>query len=144
MVTDPPYGVEYDAEWRKRSGINTGSQAVYGKVMNDDKADWREAWALFPGEVAYIWHASVMSPEVVESLMVCNFERRALIVWGKSNFAISRGHYHHQHEPCWYVVKKGATAHWVGDRKQTTLWQAYTGKTAILESTGEPFQQDKK
>jgi hypothetical protein len=22
-----------------------------------DRADWREAWALFPGSVAYIWHA---------------------------------------------------------------------------------------
>jgi hypothetical protein len=24
---------------------------------HDDRADWREAWALFPGSVAYIWHA---------------------------------------------------------------------------------------
>ena len=33
-----------------------GARAV-GKVVNDDRADWREAWALFPGSVAYIWHA---------------------------------------------------------------------------------------
>ena len=33
-----------------------GARAV-GKVVNDDRADWREAWALFPGAVAYIWHA---------------------------------------------------------------------------------------
>ena len=29
-----------------------------GKVLNDDRADWREAWALFPGDVAYVWHAA--------------------------------------------------------------------------------------
>lgn len=78
---------------------------------------------LFPGSVAYVWHASVFSPEVAASLEACKFERRALIIWAKSNFAISRGHYHHMHEPCWYVVKKGATAQWTGGRKQTTLWR---------------------
>ena len=25
--------------------------------FDHDRADWREAWALFPGSVAYIWHA---------------------------------------------------------------------------------------
>src|SRR5690349_8448246 len=24
---------------------------------------------------------------------------------------------------CWYVVRKGSTASWVGDHSQTTLWQ---------------------
>jgi hypothetical protein len=37
MVTDPPYGVEYDAEWREKSGL--GSKA-HGKVLNDGRADW--------------------------------------------------------------------------------------------------------
>ena len=36
---------------------------------------------------------------------------------------LSRGDYHWQHEPCWYAVKKTGKGHWVGDRKQTTLWQ---------------------
>ena len=35
---------------------------------------------------------------------------------------LGRGHYHWQHEPCWYAVRNGATGHWSGDRKQTTLW----------------------
>ena len=122
MVTDPPYGVEYDASWRTMAGIS-GTGTAAGKVLNDDRADWREAWALFPGDVAYVWHASVFSPEVAASLESCNFERRGLIIWAKSNFAISRGHYHHQHEPCWYVVRKGATGHWAGGRKKTTLWR---------------------
>ena len=122
MVNDPPYGVEYDASWRTKAGVG-GAGVAAGKVLNDDRADWREAWALFPGDVAYVWHASVFSPEVAASLEACNFERRGLIIWAKSNFAISRGHYHHQHEPCWYVVKKGATGHWAGGRKKTTLWR---------------------
>ena len=50
MVTDPPYGVEYDPAWRNRAGVSTSKRT--GKVENDDRADWRQAWALFPGEVA--------------------------------------------------------------------------------------------
>jgi DNA modification methylase len=36
--------------------------------------------------------------------------------------AVSRGHYHWQHETLWYAVRNGRTAHWSGDRSQTTLW----------------------
>ncbi len=51
MITDPPYGVNYDPAWRKRAGVNLNARKL-GKVANDDRADWREAWALFPGSVA--------------------------------------------------------------------------------------------
>lgn len=120
MVTDPPYGVEYDPSWRNQDG---NSKRATGKVMNDDRADWTEAWALFPGDVAYVWHADVFSPTVADSLMACGFQMRALIVWAKQRHTFGRGHYHHMHEPCWYAVKNGGTGHWSGDRKQTTLWQ---------------------
>lgn len=110
MVTDPPYGVEYDANWRneadRANGKAYGARAV-GKVENDDRSDWREAWALFPGDVAYVWHAGRFAADVQQSLAVCNFEIRSQIIWAKPRFAISRGHYHWQHEPCWYAVRKG-------------------------------------
>jgi hypothetical protein len=57
MVTDPPYGVEYDPSWRNQAGAAKTKRT--GKVLNDDRADWREAWALFPGDVAYVWHGAV-------------------------------------------------------------------------------------
>jgi DNA modification methylase len=44
------------------------------------------------------------------------------IIWAKDRLVLSRGDYHWQHEPCWYAVRKGATGHWAGDRKQTTVW----------------------
>ena len=41
MVTDPPYGVEYDPEWRLRAGVNKAHQKrAEGVVANDDRADW--------------------------------------------------------------------------------------------------------
>jgi len=126
MVTDPPYGVEYDASFRngiKRADGSMVGERATGKVLNDDKADWREAWALFPGDVAYVWHAGVHAGTVAESLIACDFSIRSQIIWAKSQFAIGRGDYHWQHEPAWYCVRKNKTGHYNGDRKQSTLWQ---------------------
>ena len=143
MVTDPPYGVEYDPDWRNRAdrsnGKSYGGRAT-GKVLNDDRADWREAWALFPGDVAYVWHAGVFSHTVADSLEACGFDMRALIVWAKHRLVIGRGHYHHMHEPCWYAVKKGGTGHWAGDRKQTTLWQIEHNKSDTGHGTQKPVE----
>lgn len=131
MVTDPPYGVNYDPNWRnepEKLNLKSGSAmksrtAAVGRVLNDDRSDWTETWALFPGDVVYIWHGERQGPELVAHLRNCGFEPRNLIVWAKSSLVISRGHYHPQHETCWYAVRKSATAHWAGDRKQSTLWQ---------------------
>lgn len=142
MVTDPPYGVEYDASWRDdRAGKKGETGTATGKVLNDSQADWREAWALFPGDVAYVWHAGLRAREVVESLEVCGFAMRAQIIWAKSQLAMSRGHYHFQHEPCWYAVRKSATGHWNGDRKQSTLWQIdKPQKSETGHSTQKPVE----
>jgi len=126
MITDPPYGVVYDPNWRneadRANGKKIGAWAV-GKVQNDDKADWSEAWILSPAKVAYVYHAGKFSGLVQKSLENCDFEIRSQIIWAKNNFAISRGDYHWKHEPCWYVVKKGFKANYIGDRSQTTLWE---------------------
>jgi DNA modification methylase len=76
----------------------------------------------FPGDVWYVWHAAQNTAEFQQSLLAAHSESRAQIIWSKSNFAIGRGHYHWQHEPCWYAVKKGKTSHGNGDRTQTTIW----------------------
>lgn len=143
MVTDPPYGVEYDPNWRNKAdranGKPYGASAV-GKVRNDDRADWREAWALFPGDVAYVWHAGIKAGIVAESLEACGFDIRAQIVWAKTQFVIGRGHYHIHHEPCWYAVKKGGTCHWGGSRKESTLWQIEHRKSETGHGTQKPVE----
>jgi DNA modification methylase len=121
MCTDPPYGVDYDPGWRNEAGAAKTRRT--GKVLNDDRADWREAWALFPGDVAYVWHGALHAATVAESLEDAGFAIRSQIIWAKERLVLSRGDYHWQHEPAWYAVKKSGKGHWAGDRKQTTLWQ---------------------
>jgi DNA modification methylase len=126
MVTDPPYGVDYNPGWRNeaaRAGKIAFAARREGKVQNDQRIDWADAYTLFPGDVAYCWHASLFGSPVQQSLERSGFELRSQIIWPKTRFAISRGHYHWQHECCFYAVKKGSTGHWSGGRRQTTLWQ---------------------
>ena len=125
MVTDPPYGVEYDANWRneadRANGKKMGATAL-APVANDSEANWGEAWSLFPGNVVYIWHASLNAGVVAESIVDCGFELRSNIIWNKTRLVIGRGHYHWQHEPCWYAVRNGSAADWQGSRKESTIW----------------------
>jgi DNA modification methylase len=141
MATDPPYGVDYDPSWRNEAGVSATART--GKVANDGRADWREAWALFPGEVAYVWHAGVHAKTVAESLEVAGFAVRSQIIWAKPRFVLGRGDYHWQHEPCFYAVRKGATGHWQGARDQSTVWaigNASEEDEATIHGTQKPVE----
>lgn len=141
MVTDPPYGVDYDPSWRNDAGVSATTRT--GRVSNDDRADWREAWALFPGDVAYVWHAGVHARTVAESLDASGFPIRSQIIWSKSRFVLGRGDYHWQHEPCFYAVRKGATGHWQGARDQSTVWTIGGGgdeDAATVHGTQKPVE----
>jgi DNA modification methylase len=122
MITDPPYGVGYDPSWRARRGLGAGNLAR-GKVLNDDRSDWRDAYALFPGDVAYVGHGALHGDVVAADLAACGLQLRAQVVWAKQHFTLSRGDYHWKHETCWYAVREGRTSHWQGDRTQTTVWE---------------------
>jgi len=122
MVTDPPFGVGLDPVWREKAGLNPRT-VQGGRIANDDRVDWSAAWILFPGDVVYLWHGGLYAAETALSLQSCGFQIRAQIIWVKQHFAISRGSYHWQHEPCWYAVRRGQSANWRGGRKQSTLWE---------------------
>src|SRR4051794_9185804 len=72
MVTDPPYGIELDSEWRDRAGLNGCGAAEPSylknrtpghnetKISGDTRADWSGAFELVPSlQIAYVWHASI-------------------------------------------------------------------------------------
>lgn len=142
MVTDPPYGVDYDPDWRNRAdranGKPYGDRAV-GQVQNDDRVDWREAFALFGGDVVYAWHAGRRARQAQDAIEAAGFEIRSQIIWTKPRHVISRGDYHWQHEPCWYAVREGKTGHWSGDRSQTTRWDIDHQKSETGHGTQKPI-----
>jgi DNA modification methylase len=134
MITDPPYGVNYEPSWRHKAGLNNSKRT--GKIANDDKASWGDAYIHFPGNVAYVWHASLFSHIVNDDLIKCGFQLVSTIIWAKPQFVLSRSDYHWQHEPCLYVVRTGKNHNWHSDRSQSTLWPI-RGMTAVGRSNDE-------
>jgi len=86
MVCDPPYGIQLDSAWCDRAGLNGCAPAEASDVryrtvghtettiVGDTRADWSEAFELVPSlEVAYVWHASVFTREVLNGLFRIGF-----------------------------------------------------------------------
>jgi DNA modification methylase len=151
MVTDPPYGIELDTEWRDRAGLNGfgAAEPSYMKnrtaghtetsISGDTRADWSEAFALVPSlEVAYIWHASKFTREVLDGLLRIGFLHHQQIIWDKGRTVLTRTHYWFQHEPCWYVRKKNAP--WFGKAgENSTIWSSPSPKFIMGGSDEEKF-----
>jgi hypothetical protein len=151
MVTDPPYGIELDSEWRDRAGLNAcgPAETSYLKhrtaghtntsISSDTRADWSEAFALVPSlEVAYVWHASKFTREVLDGLLRIGFLHHQQIIWNKGRTVLTRTHYWFQHEPCWYVRKKNAP--WFGKAgENSTIWNSPSPKFIMGGSDEEKF-----
>ena len=151
MITDPPYGIELDSEWRDRAGLNGCGLAEksYMKhrteghnettISGDTRADWSDAFALVPSlEVAYVWHASQFSREVLDGLLRIGFLHHQQIIWNKGRTVLTRSHYWYQHEPCYYVRKKNAP--WFGKAgENSTIWDSPSPKFIMGGSKEEKF-----
>jgi DNA modification methylase len=151
MVTDPPYGIQLDSEWRDRAGLNGcgPAEASYMKhrteghtkttISGDTRADWSEAFALAPSlKVAYVWHASLFTHEVLDGLIRIGFLYPQQIIWNKGRVVLTRTHYWYQHEPCFYVRKKNAL--WFGEAgKCSTIWDAESPKFIMGHSDEEKY-----
>jgi len=151
MITDPPYGIELDTEWRDRAGLNGlgSAEPSYMKqrtsghtetsISGDTRADWSEAFSLVPSlEVAYVWHASKFTREVLDGLLRIGFVHHQQIIWDKGRTVLTRTHYWFQHEPCWYVRKKNAP--WFGKAgENSTIWSSPSPKFIMGGSDEEKF-----
>ncbi len=150
MITDPPYGIELDSEWRDRAGLSGYGRAEPSylrrteghqntSISSDTRADWSEAFELVPSlEVAYVWHASTFTREVLDGLLRIGFEHHQQIVWNKGRAVLTRTHYWYQHEPCWYVRKKNAP--WYGRAgENSTVWDSPSPKFLMGGSAEEKF-----
>jgi DNA modification methylase len=140
MVTDPPYGIELDSEWRDRAGLNGcgPAEASYMKhrteghtettISGDTRADWSDAFELVPSiQVAYVWHASKFTREVLDGLLRIGFLHHQQIIWDKGRTVLTRTLYWFQHEPCWFVRKKNAA--WYGKAgENSTIWASPSPK----------------
>jgi DNA modification methylase len=125
LVTDPPYGVQFDPGWRHKLGAVKDD---YMNAKDDTERAWALAWQLAPCDVAYIWHSDKQRVELEIALLRAGFEFRQEIVWVKQAWAMSRTLWAYRHESCLFLTR-GQT-HWTGPQnpqgrnayEHTTVW----------------------
>lgn len=121
LITDPPYGIQYQPEWRK--ALDGSDNRKNGIVLNDNQCVFENTFKYIDADAAYVFHAAVKSLEVLDSF-INHLEYRlySQLVWVKQSPVISRSHWHWQHEPIFYFVKTGRVADWTStDHKAKTV-----------------------
>lgn len=123
-LTDPPYGVNYDPTWRAlhRAKPSVGNQ-VENPIPNDDRCDWRELWKLFTGNTILSFFAMQKIREVWDAFESSGFQMVRVLIWKKSNFALSRANYHRQYEPIFFANRIGKPIAWTGNLDQSDVFE---------------------
>ena len=119
MVTDPPYGLNYEggtnARKREKLAGDTGA-GVYGTAIPIAAA------FLSPNAVAFVWFAGRYAAPVFAAIESGGLTPRALIVWNKihAHYGAWMSNYMPKHEPCVYAVR--GAAKFVGPTNEVTVW----------------------
>jgi DNA modification methylase len=108
-------------------------------ISGDTRADWSDAFELVPSlQIAYVWHASRFTREVLNGLLRIGFEHHQQIIWDKQRTVLTRTLYWFQHEPCWFVRKKNAP--WFGKAgENSTIWACPSPKFIMGGSDEEKY-----
>lgn len=137
VFTDPPYGVNYDG----------GVQTKRKKLEGDETTELFEPAVKIAFEVSndnaplYLWHAAGKFTTQVDSAVTkAGYEIRSQIIWNKNlaQFGALSAHYKQKHEPCYYCVKKGASASWAGVTTEVTVWDEDRSSKNEFHPTQKP------
>jgi hypothetical protein len=132
-AVDPQYHAEPSYLKRRTEGHTETS------ISGDTKADWSDAFELVPSlQIAYVWHASRFTREVLDGLLRIGFVHHQQIIWDKQRTVLTRTLYWFQHEPCWFVRKKNAP--WYGKAgENSTIWASPSPKFVMGGSDETKF-----
>jgi DNA modification methylase len=136
IVTDPPYGVNYDG------GANNETKRE--KLTGDLDAELYDKFlqvAPINNECAlYMWHAGRRANEVYEAAIKNGFEIRSQIIWHKlkAHYGAWMAQYKQKHEPCIYCVKGAPT--FCGATNEVTVWEYEQPSRNEFHPTQKPIE----
>ena len=137
MVTDPPYGVDYDG-----GQVNEKKRE---RLKGDDTthvfdAALAIAISAVPKGAWYVWHAGKYAEPVYAAIRSCGYEVRALIIWNKlkAHYGAPSAHYCQKHEPCLYAVNGSAS--FIGPTNEVTVWDIDQPSRNEYHPTQKPME----
>ena len=162
-VTDPPYGIEYDAHVVAERDKSATRAYSLRSTIEGDEVDEAAFEILIDQVVAsvrqfstdaaacYMFSGSDLSHVVKHALDACYGRRCKELVWVKERGNLSPEHYSRRHELIYYTWTKGAR--WFGEAGETTVLEHHkpssfgyelddgsknTGNTSLIHPTQKP------
>ena len=116
LVTDPPYGVHYQAEDQQRRIANDN-------LGMEQEGFWRDAFKVLPFEGdAYIFGPSgPQATLLARAAEAAGIEHHQWLVWVKQQFVLGRSNYHYRHEHIFYGWRGHSS--FLGSRSEDSVWQ---------------------
>lgn len=134
VITDPPYGVDYD-----------GGAKLREKLQNDDSASMYSVLGgvypkCKPTSALYLFYADG-DQAVLQAVLQCGFEVRNTLIWNKNiaQFGAFSAQYKQKHEPFLYCHLKGEAPQWYGGNCETTVWDCDRNAQNDLHPTQKPL-----
>ncbi len=123
MLTDPPYGVNYETSGENPNAILDSRPIANDNLGKNQGLFWQTAFGMWPlnGD-AYIFSPS--GPPIAAlalSIQAAGIEHHQWLIWAKQQFALGRSHYHYRHEHIFYGWKVKTS--WNGSRTEDSVWE---------------------
>jgi DNA modification methylase len=118
ILTDPPYGVDYDGGTVKREKLaGDKNPLLYAPVLKLLQAKCKFDAAL------YIFYADG-DAAVLAAVLAAGFEVRNTLIWNKqmAQFGALSAQYKQKHEPFLYCHHKKNSPRWFGPTNEVTVW----------------------
>ena len=113
VFTDPPYGVDYKGiNNDDRGGLEELLDGAFGNMFTVSKT----------GASCYVFHSDRCA-DIFHKVFRQYFHFSSMIIWVKNSLTLSQTDYQSKHEPCLYGWMNNGTHKWMGDRKQTSIWE---------------------
>ena len=136
VLTDPPYLISYKAK----------AGTIQNDNLNDEKgfefllAAFKQAeWAMANDATIYIFHADSKGEIFRRAFREAGFHLSGCCIWKKNTFTLGRSPYQWAHEPCLVGWKQKGRHVWLGDRKQSTIWECDKPPKNDIHSTMKPL-----
>jgi DNA modification methylase len=133
MVTDPPYGVDYNPEGRKKK------RPIANDDLGREQAEfWTRAFSPWPLEGdAYVFSPSgPLIQTLCESIKAAGIEHHQWLIWVKDRLVLGHSHYHYRHEHIFYGWR-GSTS-WQGSRREDSVWEEERPQASPQHPTTKP------
>lgn len=121
LLTDPPYGVDYEGKTKDKLKIENDSASETEQIAFLSAA-FRNAYnSMKPGAAYYCWYASITQKAFILALEASGLKPHQLLIWVKNAMTLGRQDYQWRHEPCFYGWKEGGAHYFIDVRSFTTV-----------------------